>query len=162
MVQHRSVPGANTSNLTQDEVAKRMGISTGFAQQDRCEASQGHSREVAALLASRPVNPGCRLHTLCEKGIEIKSAASKSKAAKDHRRSLLDDQVLATSRCHRKIALDDDDEAANVGFAAQVASFVLNSIDGLRSRSAARKANSPAGRPRSRSKAFFSCWRVAR
>jgi Protein of unknown function (DUF3010). len=92
-------------------------------------------------------------------GIEIKGSEAIIAVAS------LDGQALShVALATRKIALDEDDEAANVKvFAAQVASFVReNSSTGSRSRSAARKANSPVGRLRSRLRGFSSCWKIAR
>lgn len=92
-------------------------------------------------------------------GIEIKgSEAIIAVAALDG--STLSHVPLAT----KKIALDDDDEAANVRrFAAQVASFVReNSVDRIAIKKRSKRASLPVGRRRSRSRACFSCLMVVR
>lgn len=92
--------------------------------------------------------------TLC--GIEIKGSEAIIAVAS------LDNQALAhIALATKKIALEDDDEAANVkAFAAQVKAFVqANAITRIAIKKRSKKASSPAARPRSRSKACFSCWR---
>lgn len=89
-------------------------------------------------------------------GIEIKgSEAIIALAALDNQ--ALTHVALAT----KKIALDDDDEAANVkAFAAQVKAFVQdNAITRIAIKKRSKKVNSPVAQRRSRLKGCFNCWR---
>lgn len=77
----------------------------------------------------------------------------------------LDNQALShVALATKKIALEDDDEAANVkAFAHQVTAFVRdNGITRIAIKKRSKKASSPAARPRSRLKGCFSCWTVLR
>lgn len=92
-------------------------------------------------------------------GIEIKGSEAIIAVAS------LDNQVLThVALATKKIALEDDDEAANVkAFAAQVRAFVqANAIERIAIKKRSKKGNSPVARPRSRLKGCFSCWRVLR
>lgn len=92
-------------------------------------------------------------------GIEIKGSEAIFAMA-----TLQDGTAQHLANACKKIALDDDDEAANVkAFATQVAAFVRdNGISRIAIKKRSKKANSPAARPPSRSKACSSCWTTAK
>jgi len=92
--------------------------------------------------------------TLC--GIEIKGSEAIIAVA-----SLNNQTLTHVALATKKIALEDDDDAANVkAFATQVKAFVQdNAIERIAIKKRSKKANSPAARPRSRLKGCFNCWR---
>lgn len=78
-----------------------------------------------------------------------------------HRRRLLDNQALThVALATKKIALDDDDEAANVkAFAAQVKAFVQeNAIERIAIKKRSKKGEFAGGPTTFKIEGVFSCW----
>jgi hypothetical protein len=92
-------------------------------------------------------------------GIEIKGSEAIIAVA-----SLTVRRLSHVALSTKKIALDDDDEAANVKrFAAQVASFVReHSIDRIAIKKRSKKGEFAGGPTTFKIEGVFSCWRGVR
>lgn len=94
--------------------------------------------------------------TIC--GIDIKGSEAIFAVATQGAHGL-EHVAIAT----KKIALDDDENAAHVkAFAASIAAFVdTHAITRIAIKKGVKKASLPVARPRSRSRASSSCWTTA-